>query len=195
MKRILTDADGVLLDWEGGLHRWMEMQGHRKYNALTTRDIESAYPDMSREEARRNVSQFCDSSHIGFLDPERDARSGVARLVEAGYVFTVITSLGTDPFTMQLRIQNLETLFGKETFDGIEFLEIAADKDEALGKWEGSECYWIEDKAKNAEAGLQFGLKPILIDHLHNQWYDHPQIPRVQNWAEIADIILNSKTL
>jgi len=113
MKRILTDADGVLLEWEGGLHRWMEMQGHRKYNALTTRDIESAYPDLSREEARRNVSQFCDSSHIGFLEPERDAVSGVKRLVAAGYVFTVITSLGTDPFTMQLRIQNLETLFGK----------------------------------------------------------------------------------
>ena len=194
MKRILTDADGVLLDWEAGLHRWMEMQGHRKANALSARYIESAYPDMSREEARRNVSQFCDSSHIGFLDPERDARSGVARLVEAGYVFTVITSLGTDPFTMKLRIQNLENLFGKDTFDGIEFLDIGADKDEALSEWAGSEYYWIEDKAKNAEAGLQFDLKPILIDHLHNRNYHHPQIQRVSTCKEIADIILASKS-
>jgi hypothetical protein len=149
---------------------------------------------MSREEARRNVSQFCDSSHIGFLDPERDARSGVARLVEAGYVFTVITSLGTDPFTMKLRIQNLENLFGKDTFDGIEFLDISADKDEALSEWAGSDYYWIEDKAKNAEAGLQFGLKPILIDHLHNKHYYHSHIPRVNTWQEIADIILASKS-
>lgn len=195
MKRILTDADGVLLDWEHGLHRWMEMQGHRRNNALSTRRIESAYPELSKEEARRNLSQFCDSSHIGFLEPERDAVEGVARLVEAGYVFTVITSLGTDPFTMKLRIQNLERLFGFGAFETIEFLDIGADKDDALSKWDGHGYYWIEDKAKNAEAGLQFGLKPILIDHLHNRNYTHPEIPRVQNWAEIADIIINNENL
>lgn len=191
MKRILTDADGVLLEWETGLHRWMEMQGHQRSNALTTRDIESAYTGMSRDEAMRNVAQFCNSSHIGFLAAERDARSGVARLVEAGYVFTVITSLGTDPFTQELRIQNLENLFGADAFDGIYFLDIADPKDELLKEYAGSGCYWIEDKAKNAEAGLQFDLKPILIDHLHNQNYHHPDIPRVKNWREIAEIIIN----
>jgi len=193
MKRILTDADGVLLDWEHGLHRWMEMQGHRKANALSTRRIESAYPGLSQEEARRNVSQFCDSSHIGFLPPERDAVEQVARLVQAGYTFTVITSLGRDPFTMELRIQNLERLFGTKSFDGIEFLDISADKDDALSKYEDTGYYWIEDKAKNAEAGLQFGLKPILIDHLHNQDYHHPDITRVKDWSEIAEIILSSE--
>lgn len=191
-KRILTDADGVLLDWEAGLHRWMEMQGHRRGGPLSTRYIESAYTNMSRNEAMRNVSQFCDSSHIGFLPPERDARSGVAKLVEAGYTFTVITSLGKDPFTMKLRCQNLYDLFGKHTFTGVQFLDIGADKDEALSNYKDTGCYWIEDKAKNAEAGLQFGLKPILIDHLHNQNYHHPDIPRVQNWAEIAKIILEN---
>jgi len=94
---------------------------------------------------------------------------------------------------MQLRCQNLNNLFGFETFETIEFLDIGADKDKALSKYEGSGYYWIEDKAKNAEAGLQFGLKPILIDHLHNQDYHHPAIPRVQNWAEIADIILSNE--
>lgn len=195
MKRILTDADGVLLDWEAGLHQWMWMQGHRKNSALSTRRIESAYPDMSAEEARRNVAQFCDSAHIGFLKAERDARSGVARLVEHGYTFTVITSLGLDPYTQELRRQNLSKLFGEDTFDGIEFLDIGADKDEALAEWAGSGYYWIEDKAKNAEAGLQYGLKPILINHLHNQNYNHPDVTRVDTWAEIVKIILDDEKL
>ena len=27
-KIILTDADGVLLDWESAFHKWMESHGH-----------------------------------------------------------------------------------------------------------------------------------------------------------------------
>lgn len=195
MKRILTDADGVLLEWEAGLHRWMEMQGHKKVSALSTRDIDSSYPHLSQEEARRCVSQYCDSSHIGFLEAERDARSGVAKLVEHGYTFTVITSLGKDPFTQELRRQNLARLFGEDAVDEVIFLDIADPKDDVLSEYAGTGYYWIEDKAKNAEAGLQFGLQPILIDHLHNKEFDHPGIFRVQNWAEIVDIIVNNKTL
>lgn len=191
-KQILTDADSVLLDWEAGLHRWMEMQGHRKTNALASRKIQTSYPSLSDEEARRCVAQFCDSSHIGFLDAERDARSGVAKLVEAGYTFTVITSLGQDPFTMQLREQNLFNLFGKDAFDDIIFLDIGADKDDALRSYAG-DYYWIEDKGKNATAGLQFGMQPILINHLHNQNYTDPNVIRVDTWAEIVDTVLNDK--
>lgn len=195
MKRILTDADGVLLDWEAGLHRWMEMQGHRKDSPLASREIQSAYPELGREEARRCISQFCGSSHIGFLEAERDARSGVAKLVEHGYTFTVITSLGTDPFTQKLREQNLVNLFGKDAIDEVIFLDIDADKGEVLAEFAASDYFWVEDKIQNAEAGLDWGIRPILVNHLHNQNYINPKIFRVDTWDDIVRIVLNNKRL
>ena len=46
-----------------------------------------------------------------------------------------------------------------------------------------------EDKPKNAQVGLNYGLKVLLYDHPYNQDFNHPQITRVNNWEEIHKII------
>ena len=195
MKKILTDVDGCLLYWEEAFHRWMAQREQHPLDRRDTYYIHEMYPSMSQQQAVYTMTEFSNSSWIGFLDPLRDAVTGVSALVEQGYTFDIITSLSTDPNTTQLRTMNLATHFGASTFNQYAYLAQGASKEAALAPYAGTGYYWIEDKPENAEAGLEFGLQPILIDHPHNQWYDHPQIPRVQNWAEIADIILNSKTL
>ena len=93
-KVILTDCDGVLLDWETQFKDWMHQQGYDLVDP-TAYNMSVAY-NVPKEESKRLVKIFNESAWMGFLPALRDARSGVAKLVEAGYQFIVITSLSLD---------------------------------------------------------------------------------------------------
>jgi len=194
MKKILTDVDGCLLLWEKAFHEWMAYRGEYERTHAPVRNIHEMYKNLTREAGYAALIEFANCSWIGFLEPERDAVQGVQELVQQGYVFDVITSLSLDPYTGKLRTMNLNNVFGEECFDQAIYLDTNGDKVEALRPYAGTGYYWIEDKPRNAEAGLEFGLRPILIDHPHNQWYNNPKVRRVSNWREIVDIILQDKT-
>ena len=189
-KIILTDCDGVLLDWEKAFIDWMTSKGYeKKVNAVY--DIDVAF-DLPRNEGKRLVKEFNESAWMGFLPALRDSRSGVAALVEAGYRFVVITSLSTDPMAKRLRWMNLNDIFGRNVFVDLICLDTGADKDEALEQYRDSGLYWIEDKLSNAQLGLDLGLKPILIEHGFNMDEDIPEgMQKVVNWKEIYEILKN----
>ena len=72
-------------------------------------------------------------------------------------------------------------------FEEYVFLDCGADKDEALAKYEGSECYWIEDKVENAQVGKEVGLQSLLIAHESNAGVT--DIPRFSKWKEVYNHI------
>lgn len=188
MKKILTDCDGVLLDWETPFHQWMVDRGYSKvkhgiYN------LAEAYA-IPKDEKYDLIKEFNQSAWICCLPVYKDSRTGVATLVDAGYTFDCITSLSTDPYAKRLRWQNLHEHFGKDSFEELICLDTGADKDDALSKYEPGH-WWIEDKAENCDTGLKFGHRPILIDHPHNRWYSNPEVIRVENWKEVCEVILN----
>jgi hypothetical protein len=185
-KLILTDCDGVLLNWEFAFECWMETHG---YKVVDT----SAYNIGQRygiDNSKKLVRQFNESAAIGFLPPHRDAMHYVKKLHEEhGYVFRVITSLSLDPYAKKLREKNLIKLFGS-AMESVICLDTGADKDEALEPYRGSGLYWIEDKIENAVVGSNLGLNSILMEHEHNMHYIDNLIPLVRNWREIYDKIL-----
>lgn len=188
MKKILTDCDGVLLDWETPFHEWMKQKGysqikHGLYNLAEMYGI-------NKEEKHDVVREFNESAWMCCLPVLRDAVEGVARLTEAGFHFDVITSLSLDPYAKRLRQLNLDAHFGKDTWNELICLDTGADKDDALAEYRDSGLWWIEDKPENCDAGLKAGLRPILIDHPHNQSYNNASVIRVQNWKEVCEVIL-----
>ena len=74
-------------------------------------------------------------------------------------------------------------------FQNYHILDTGADKDSVLAEFHGTGLYWVEDKPKNALAGLNFGLKVILIDHPYNRDFNHPEVTRVNNWQDIHKMI------
>jgi hypothetical protein len=127
-----------------------------------------------------------------YLPAFRDARSGVAHLVEAGYTFICITSLSLDANAAKLRMRNLEDIFGKNVFSELVCLDTGADKDDALERYRDSGLYWIEDKVQNANLGATLGLNSILIEHSHNKDSETLDgVVRVGKWAQIVDIIVS----
>ncbi len=195
-KVILTDADGVLLNWEYAFTVWMEQHGHTQVeDANFLYDIGKRFNLESNNMGYRLVKQFNESAAIGFLPALRDAMYYVKRLHEEhGYVFRCITSLSTDKNAYKLRKMNLEKLFGETAFEELVCLDTGADKDEALELYKDSGLYWIEDKLSNAVTGLDLGLKPILIEHGFNMLDDIPEgMTKVVNWKEIYNHITGEK--
>jgi len=81
----------------------------------------------------------------------------------------------------------LDKLFGKGTFIEVNCLATGADKDDALVPYTDSGLWWIEDKPENALAGLNAGLKPLVVEHGFNM--DCKDFPLVKNWKEIYEIV------
>ena len=186
---VLTDIDGVMLDWEGAFHDWMEAKGFQR-NGIATYDMHVAY-GQKKSHVKALISEFNNSAWMCCLKPLRDAVDGVQRIADAGYRFGAITSLSLDPYAGELRKQNLNNLFG-DVFEFVTCLDTGADKDEALMPWKNSGLFWIEDKPENAKLGADLGLKSLLIRHEHNAWFDYNGVKKVDTWAQVYHAIVNS---
>jgi FMN phosphatase YigB (HAD superfamily) len=172
-KIILTDADGVTFNWDYAFGVWMEShgyepihQGNRHYSIAT-----------------------------GFLPALRDAVYYIKRLHEEhGYEFHCITSMSREPNAVKLREMNIRKLFGDTAFSKIVCLDTGAPKHSVLEKYNGTGLYWIEDNYKNCLAGLEYGLKPVLMEHGFNMTEEIPHpVTKVTSWREIYELIIGEK--
>lgn len=187
-KVILTDADGVLLDWEFSFVQWMKRHGHHEKRT----DVYSMGQRYGMEsvEVMRYIREFNSSANIAFLPPLRDAIKYIRKLHEDhGFIFHCITSVSTDPYAQMLRTQNIHNLFGVTPFEKIICLDTGAGKEEALEPYRDSGCFWVEDMPENAIAGANVGLDPFLIEHEHNIGAKHPDLKVVKSWKEIYETV------
>lgn len=196
---ILTDCDGVLVDWLKSFVIWMAKHGHHPVTTEPTYDINVMY-GITKKQKAEYIKMFHVSAYVGFLNPLRDAMYYVDLLHRKhGYVFHLITSMSDDPMAKKLRIQNIENLFGKTAFERFTILGAGEDKTEALREYKDSGCWWIEDKPSNAEVPLEndFDIYSILMKHAHNENYlsdryskiNGWKVKTVDNWNQIYNLI------
>ena len=197
---ILTDVDGVLLEWENHFTKWMLQRSYyndddeRIYPYKLLPNKENTYEMAERfgltiSEIRKEIREFNKSAWMATQSPMPDSQTWVKLLHAEGWTFIPITSQTSDIPAQQVRKKRLQELFGEETFKNYFILDTGMDKDSALAEFHGTGLYWVEDKPKNALAGLDYGLKPILIDHPYNENFNHDKIIRVNNWKQIHEII------
>ena len=185
-KIIVTDVDGVLLNWEDAFQIWMEHQGYQRVKGHQFIYNAAKQFDLTKGEGRKWVKLFNESAAIGFLPPRGDAQEIVSLLNNNyGYRFVVCTSLSKDKNAQELRTRNLKKLFG-DVFEEIVYLDTGADKDEALyklaKKYRG--CLWVEDKVENAYAGDTVQFESIVMEHGYNMNDDHPFFV-AKDWEDI----------
>ena len=201
---ILTDVDGVLLEWEHHFTKWMlqrtlfDEKGARYHPYRLLPNKENTYEmaerfGLTKDQIRKQIREFNRSAWMGTQRPMLESQTWVKLLAAEGWTFIPITSQTSDIPAQQLRKRRLGELFGDHTFTNYHILGTGADKDSALAEFHNTGLYWVEDKPKNALAGLKYGLKPILIDHLYNRDFEHPEIIRVNNWKEIHEILSGRK--
>ena len=178
MKYILTDIDGVCLDWQTQFEKFLQFH----------------YPDKDPKvdpTARHNnledeMNQFIGSAWQGWCQPLRDAVEILTKLKQQGYQVHGCTAMGFDPYAIALRKINLERHF-PNVFDRLDTSESGAGctKEDWLAQYRGHKCVWIEDKWGNAIAGATIGHKTFLMRHEYNASSDHPKVTKVDNWQQI----------
>ena len=188
---IITDCDGVLLNWEYAFNEWMEFNGYKPVeNYKCHYKIKEQYNLPSNNHGHKLIKEFNASAAIGFIPPHRDAQYFVKKLHEQhGYKFVIVTSLSTNPYAQELRKRNLNKLFG-DAFIEYVFLDTGADKDEVLVETfnKYGKRYWVEDKPENVDVGIKVGFDGILMEHKHNLDYKG-NATVVTNWEDIYNII------
>ena len=207
---ILTDVDGVLLEWEHHFTKWMLQRsyfenevgegyvGKRIYPYKLLDNKENTYEmaerfGLTKTEVRKEIREFNKSAWMGNQPPIQDSQTWVKLLAAEGWTFIPITSQTSDIPAQLLRKKRLGELFGDHVFTNYHILGTGADKDSALAEFHNTGLYWVEDKPHNALAGLKYGLKPIIIDHPYNQDFNHPDIIRVSNWQDIHKLVSGRK--
>ena len=201
---ILTDVDGVLLEWEHHFTKWMlqrtlfDERGARYHPYRLLPNKENTYEMAERfgltvTEIRKEIREFNRSAWMGTQRPMMESQTWVKLLAAEGWTFIPITSQTSDIPAQQLRKRRLGELFGDHVFTNYHILGTGADKDSALSEFHNTGLYWVEDKPKNAVTGLKYGLKTILIDHPYNQDFNHPDVLRVSNWKQIHQILSGRK--
>ena len=201
---ILTDVDGVLMEWENHFIKWMlernyfNENGEQIFPYKLLPDKENTYEMAKRfgltiPQIRKEIREFNKSAWMGTQRPMLESQTWVKLLAAEGWTFIPITSQTSDIPAQQLRKKRLGELFGDHIFTNYHILGTGADKDSALAEFHNTGLYWVEDKPKNAVAGLKYGLKPILIDHPYNRDFNHPEVIRVSNWKEIHQILSGRK--
>ncbi|CAB4241732.1 5'(3')-deoxyribonucleotidase [uncultured Caudovirales phage] len=189
-KILLTDCDGVLLDWEAKFETFARRLGYQfKDNYANTYSIGEQL-GIGHEESHDLIAKFNHSSDFESIPPWRDSVEGIAKFKADGWKIIIITTAGLHPWTYGLRRSNLDNVFGVGAIDELYVLDMHGDKGEVLVNYNGSGLYWIEDKPSNAELAYKYGLKPLLMDNLHNSSYKG-NVPRVNSWKEIYSIVTN----
>lgn len=187
-KVILTDCDGVLMNWEYAFTVWMNQHFEdQEVVDPDSYDVGTRY-GLTKERKNELVRFFNESAAIGFLPPLRDSMYYVDLLHRKhGYTFHMITSLSKDESAQKLRIQNTKKLFGETAFTKFIFEDTGADKDDVLAPYADTGLLWIEDKLENAELGDHLGLESVVIEHAHNM---HNKVfPTFSKWKYLYEYI------
>ena len=123
-KIIVTDCDGVLLNWEYAFCAWMSQRGYAEIEGGNMEYNIGKRFGMKVSDAIKQVEIFNESAAMAFLPALRDARYWVKRLHEEhGYDFHCITSMSLDPNAKKLRQMNLDKLFGPTAFENLSSIQ------------------------------------------------------------------------
>ncbi len=186
---ILTDVDGVLLQWEKHFSEWMENRGYTlKPGASKKYSMVERY-GISKLVKESLIQEFNRSAWMGIQEPMPDSQTWVKLLHAEGWTFIPITSQTIDIPAQELRKRRLKELFGGTVFSNFFILNTGDHKDSALAEFHGTNLFWIEDKWTNAKKGLEYGLKPLLYNHSYNQGFNSKKITRVNNWKHIYEVV------
>lgn len=187
--KIITDCDGVLLDWAYAFDVWMGQHGHKRLKNTDQYYGQDLRYGITMEESIRYIQDFNESGCIGFIPAYKDSVEYVTKLNKLGYRFEVISCLAQDKYSQKLREKNLRHLFG-DVFDFIDCsLSFTGGKYDYLrDKYDGNNYMWIEDSVSHADSGQKIGLRSVLMNHSYNQEWEGE---RVNNWKEIFELITN----
>lgn len=193
---ILTDVDGVLLEWSGTFDNFIYTTLGLKPKVPHEFDISKRY-DVSKIRAVEWILMFERTLDFGNLPSYGDSIKYVRKLHEEyGFKFITISAVADSYSTYKLRSQNLRNLYGEVFIDFIH-TGFGGDKRDALERFSNGQCnyFYVDDHPKHiAEAIKQDHIKPILMRSHHIPEEERFELPpleflKVTSWKQIYEYV------
>ena len=190
-KLILTDVDGVLLNWRDAMNA--HIRTCYDYHVQEVPDDLWSEPFIWNDDIyaaglgdNATLDAFNSGPMFSAMHPHADAIEVLPRLHRNGWRIVGITSAGGDAMTAYRRRANLDAVFGP-IFESVICLPPHTDKTPYLRTFPRG--VWVEDTPKNALAGLECGHVPFLMTGREVPEVPDPRIRRVDTWREIASVL------
>jgi len=181
---ILTDVDGVLLDWDHHFIHWLNNKGIKTPRSEPSsaklyewlglpEDVVCAWiEEFNASSEALNIKSFVDIKHL--------------RALSKKYKVVAITSCGASEQIRQNRLKQLERL--NIAFHEVHTLGLMDSKKALLAKYKNS--VWVEDNQSNALLGHNLGHTTFLIKRPYNKNFLHDKIRMVNSWLEIKKYLV-----
>lgn len=190
---ILTDIDGVVLEWVSNLPFFLQRYGKNPEIAIKCQvdkcwaENHELFDTPDKDRAWELFVEYCSSDLMKTLSPFEPTSLKVINRLKKHFDFVAITAIGTDPFSKMYRASNLEALF-PGAFKEVHCVEFGASKVDVLKQYVGIGtdvvCYIDDSNAHVIDAmklgftGIQFGNlnrgecnTKMKFDRFVNSWY------------------------
>lgn len=186
-KTILTDVDGVILDFLGAFEQWVIQQGYDINENAIGHDFDLSLAFKDDVDAIQVIRDFFNTDMASNLMPLRESNIHLGELNDNGYDFIAITACPNLDDVLENRKNNIKNAIGFD-FKQIIGAGFLSGKKDILSRY--SPSVWVEDNLDHAIIGAELGHQVFLIDHPYNQ--GKGQFTRVNCWEEIKYTILNN---
>lgn len=178
---LLTDVDGVLLDWIRGFKEFYMDLGYVFTSPDPTNFPLTGWIEGVNDPAEimNLLSGFNHSKEFSQLKPTTGARQFISAVAKD---YDIIAITACSDRVAGARRANLEAVFGT-VFNTIHCLNLGESKYKILSKYKPS--IWIEDNVSGADAGVLARHDAYLLDKEWNQGELDPDIKRVPSLAYI----------
>tara|TARA_Y100001934_G_scaffold249578_1_gene311148 strand:+ start:1343 stop:1957 length:615 start_codon:yes stop_codon:yes gene_type:complete len=192
-KIILTDVDGVLLDFSAGFHEYM-LQSDFEYNYTEKQDWK-IYEQFSwtQDEKRQIMTDYAHSTLFSNIPAMECALDVLKGLKDDGWRFIAITSCMTGSeaqcyeTTFKNRMDNLQAHFGN-IFEDMHLATWDGGKGEFLSKYDPT--WWVDDHIGHAHTGHEMGHKSVIMNSsMYSDEQNKAKLPVAQSWYCIKELI------
>jgi FMN phosphatase YigB (HAD superfamily) len=183
MKILLTDIDGVLVNWDEGFMQWLsEEKGYTIVDPKESHDIHVRL-GVPIGVGSDLIKEFHTKEAFSKLRAFPDAVEYLNKFYEEGWIIRAISAANNTPYTQRAREANLKTEFG-DIFSSVELTGLHQSKKDALVNYpKGS--VWVDDLPRHTVSGVECGHRSFLRSWPHNEQFEHPEVIRISDWSEI----------
>lgn len=178
-KLLLSDLDGVYVDWARGFVNYMASIGyeapHSNPTVFTMTDI---FPML--EKPWLHIKDFQQTSFYDEVKPYAGAQEAYQDMVDAGVRIIAVSSCGLEQETVRMRTEFIES---QGVFSDMVLLELGASKQEVLETFENAA--FIDDQPHVAFEGAEAGHIALLKSMPYNLSTDVQGIMRIGEFDEI----------
>lgn len=191
---ILTDIDGVVLQWVSRLPEFLASKGYDTAEAVAVRDedrwttMEELMGGVDEETATALFNEYCSSDFLRELDGYKDAVAVINNMKDH-FDFVAITAIGLKPINKKNRVANLEALF-PGAFSEVHCVDFGASKEKVLARYAGKNpLFYVDDGNKHVREAMNVGINGVQFGNLNRGKDEEMKYDvKVNSWEEIRQV-------